>query len=67
MGNNKDPNKSNNKDPNKNRLGEMPPGTFHYNPGNMSGKKIGNAERQEDDVAAPIDHEADRQDQKVPK
>ena len=30
----------NNKDPNKIRPGEMPPGTFHYNPGNMSGKKL---------------------------
>lgn len=45
----------NNKDPRKTRPGEMPPGTFHYNPGNMSGKKIGNAERHEDDVAVPLD------------
>jgi hypothetical protein len=29
----------NNKDPNKIRPGEMEPGTFHFNPGNMSGKK----------------------------
>jgi hypothetical protein len=57
----------NNKDPNKIRPGEMPPGTLHYNPGNMSGKKIGNAERQEDDVAAPLDHEANQQEQKAPK
>jgi len=28
----------NNKDPNKKRPGEKEPGTFHYNPGNMSGK-----------------------------
>jgi hypothetical protein len=28
----------NNKDPNKKRLGEKEPGTFHFNPGNMSGK-----------------------------
>jgi hypothetical protein len=33
----------------------MPPGKFHFNPGNMSGKKIGNAERHEDDVAVPAD------------
>jgi hypothetical protein len=46
---------SNNKDPNKTRPGEMPPGKFHYNPGNMSGKTIGNAERQKDDVAVPVD------------
>jgi hypothetical protein len=31
----------NNKDPNKKRPGEKTPGTFHYNPGNMAGKKIG--------------------------
>ena len=30
----------NNKDPNKTRPGEMPPGKFHYNPGNMSGKTL---------------------------
>jgi hypothetical protein len=45
----------NNKDSNKTRPGEMPPGKFHFNPGNMSGKKIGNAERHEDDVAVPAD------------
>jgi hypothetical protein len=28
----------NNKDPNKKRPGEKEPGTFHFNPGNMSGK-----------------------------
>jgi hypothetical protein len=28
----------NNKNPNQKRRGEKQPGTFHYNPGNMSGK-----------------------------
>ena len=28
----------NNKNPNQKRPGEKEPGTFHYNPGNMSGK-----------------------------
>jgi hypothetical protein len=28
----------NNKSPNQKRPGEKEPGTFHYNPGNMSGK-----------------------------
>jgi hypothetical protein len=28
----------NNKDPNQKRPGEKEPGTFHFNPGNMSGK-----------------------------
>ena len=43
----------NNKDPNKKRPGEKAPGTFHYNPGNMSGKKIGvkeEAEREADRI-----------------
>ena len=48
----------NNKDPKKTRPGEMPSGTFHYNPGNMSGKEIGNRERHEDDDAVPVDQEA---------
>jgi hypothetical protein len=43
----------------------MPEGKFHYNPGNMSGKKIGNAEREKDDVAAPGDH-ADSEKEKKP-
>jgi len=47
----------NNKDPRKTRPGEMPPGRFHFNPGNMSGKKIGNAERGDEDAAAPLDQE----------
>jgi hypothetical protein len=36
----------NNKDPDQKRPGEREPGTFHYNPGNMSGKTIG-AEKDE--------------------
>jgi hypothetical protein len=31
----------NNKDPNQKKPGEKEPGTFHYNPGNMSGKTTG--------------------------
>lgn len=30
-----------NKNPNEKRPGEKEAGTFHYNPGNMSGKTIG--------------------------
>ena len=40
----------NNKDPNKKRPGEKESGTFHYNPGNMSGKT---ASRREKSVADP--------------
>jgi hypothetical protein len=29
---------ANNKNPNQRQPGEKPPGKFHYNPGNMSGK-----------------------------
>ena len=32
---------ANNKNPNLKQPGEKEPGTFHYNPGNMSGKTIG--------------------------
>lgn len=32
---------SNNKNPSQKQPGEKAPGTFHYNPGNMSGKTIG--------------------------
>jgi hypothetical protein len=32
---------ANNKNPNERRPGEKEPGTFHYNPGNMSGKTVG--------------------------
>jgi hypothetical protein len=34
----------NNKDPNQKQPGEKEPGKFHYNPGNMSGKKAGAGE-----------------------
>jgi hypothetical protein len=57
----------NNKDPNKTRPGEMPPGKFHFNPGNMSGKRIGNVEREEDDAAVPLDHGVKKQQPKAPK
>jgi hypothetical protein len=32
---------ANNKTSNQRQPGEKEPGTFHYNPGNMSGKTIG--------------------------
>ncbi len=57
----------NNKDPKKPRPGEMQAGKFHFNPGNMSGKKIGNAQRHEDDVAVPLDKEAIRRQPKEAK
>jgi hypothetical protein len=41
---------ANNKNPNQKQPGEKEEGTFHYYPGNMSGKTIGskkNADRQQ--------------------
>jgi hypothetical protein len=35
---------ANNKNPDEKQPGEHPDGKFHYNPGNMSGKKLGDAE-----------------------
>jgi hypothetical protein len=57
----------NNKDPKKPRPGEMPEGKFHFNPGNMSGKKIGNVQRHEDNVAVPLEKEAMRRQPKGEK
>jgi hypothetical protein len=31
---------ANNKNPNEKQPGEMTPGKYHYNPGNMSGKTV---------------------------
>jgi hypothetical protein len=39
MGSTKERAMGNNKDPNQKQPGEKEPGKFHYNPGNMSGKK----------------------------
>jgi hypothetical protein len=35
----------NNKNPNEKQPGENPDGKFHYNPGNMAGKKPGDSEK----------------------
>ncbi|HXI04801.1 MAG: hypothetical protein ACRC1G_01430 [Bradyrhizobium sp.] len=35
----------NNKDPNAKQPGENPDGKYHFNPGNMSGKKPGDAKQ----------------------
>jgi hypothetical protein len=49
---------ANNKNANQKQPGEKEPGTFHYNPGNMSGKIIG-ASKDE-----PQQSEADNQREK---
>jgi hypothetical protein len=35
----------NNKNPSVKRPGENPEGTYHFNPGNMAGKKPGDSEK----------------------
>src|ERR1700744_1517878 len=44
---------SNNRDPEKKLPGEKPEGKFHYNPGNMSGKKIGEDKKTSENTAEP--------------
>lgn len=50
----------NNKDANQKRPGEKEPGTFHYNPGNMSGKTeekrqdIESAKKQDRNEGKPV-------------
>ena len=50
----------NNKNPNQKQPGEKEPGTFHYNPGNMSGKTIG---KEESKQTANADRKQSRHDQ----
>jgi hypothetical protein len=49
-----------NKDPNQKQPGEKAPGTFHYNPGNQSGKtvkKIINPESEQENNVDRIDEQ----------
>lgn len=46
----------NNKDPNKKRPGENPEGKYHFNPGNMAGKKPGDAKQTEENRGQPHEH-----------
>jgi hypothetical protein len=50
----------NNKNPSEKQPGEKEPGTFHYNPGNMSGKTIG---KEESKQPANADRKESRHDQ----
>jgi hypothetical protein len=52
---------ANNKNPNEKQSGEKEPGTFHYNPGNMSGKKIGkgDSEQRQDNKPRSRDEQKD--------
>jgi hypothetical protein len=53
----------NNKNPDQKQPGEKEPGTFHYNPGNMSGKPIG-VSKDEKKPAAGTTHASDEQQNK---
>lgn len=44
---------ANNKNPNEKQPGENPEGKYHYNPGNMAGKKPGAPERTDDNRVVP--------------
>ncbi len=52
----------NNKNPNQKQPGEKEDGTFHYNPGNMSGKTIGisNAIKVSKDVSEKRANDGDK-------
>jgi hypothetical protein len=47
----------NNKNPNEKQPGEHPDGKYHFNPGNMAGKKPEDAEQAEENGSEP--HEPD--------
>jgi hypothetical protein len=55
---------ANNKNPNQKQPGENEPGKFHYNPGNMSGKKIGKDESAQPANADRKQSRHDQQDEK---
>ena len=54
----------NNKSPNQKQPGEKEPGTFHYNPGNMSGKKIGTNKEEFDHSDAGRHEQQDKNGEK---
>lgn len=47
---------ANNKDPNEKQPGENPEGKYHFNPGNMAGKKPEDAEQTDENPSAPREH-----------
>jgi hypothetical protein len=49
---------SNNKNPDQHQPGEKEPGTFHYNPGNMSGKSSETKKDKPDPAADKDEHAA---------
>jgi len=47
---------ANNKNPNEKQPGENPEGKYHYNPGNMAGKKLGDAKQTAENHGEPHEH-----------
>jgi hypothetical protein len=56
---------ANNKNPTQKQPGEKEPGTFHYNPGNMSGKPIGTNKDESEQSNADSRHEQQGKKQKT--
>jgi hypothetical protein len=57
---------ANNKNSNQKQPGEKEPGTFHYNPGNMSGKSIGTSKDESEKAGADkLDRPPEKQDKKT--
>jgi hypothetical protein len=46
----------NNKNPNEKQPGENPEGEYHFNPGNMAGKKPGGPEQPDENRRVPHEH-----------
>jgi hypothetical protein len=47
---------ANNKTPNEKQSGENPEGKYHFNPGNMAGKKPGDADQTAENRGEPREH-----------
>ena len=45
---------ANNKNPNEKQPGENPEGRYHFNPGNMAGKKPGDPEQTDENRGTPM-------------
>ena len=46
----------NNKNPNEKQPGENPEGKYHFNPGNMAGKKPGDGKQTDENRVEPHEH-----------
>lgn len=51
---------ANNKNPNVKQPGENPEGKFHFNPGNMAGKKPGDPEQTAENRGEPLHEDKEK-------